>query len=1001
MGTKAGAIQIDLELNNKKFDSQLNNTDRIVNSAGDKISGSLKKIGAAVIAAFSVSAIKNFGQNLVEQAAKVNASNSQFTQTFKALEGEARASISEVAKESGILETRLQGAGSQIYAFAKSSGMDSVQSLGMMKEALQIAADSAAYYDRSLEDTTESLRSFLKGNYANDAALGVSATETTRNAAANRLYGQSFMDLSEAQKQLVLLDMVKQANAASGAMGQAAREADGWENVVGNLKEAWNQLLAAVGKPILQGTITVIKKLTEWITSLAQWAKAASQALGELFGWNTDATSQTVSNTAQTANNIANSVDSQNALTQAVAKTNAEVKRGVANFDKLNIISRSESSSNNGSGNSEGISSVGNNNLPVGKIDLDTGNADNKISELKKKLQTIFAPVVAAFNKYIKPIYDKVKKKIDELREKFQDWWSKLNLEPLKKSIGFVLEQLAPLSDVLLNGIGYVFEKVLLPIGTVLMEKVLPAIIRLVGHIIGALTPVFEGIGAVLQPIWEDFLQPLIEKGGEIFQQIVEKVGPKLEEVGNKIGGALRKWSPIIKEIAKVLEPVFEWILKFLGGALGGALEAGLESIGKIFEGLGGIADIITGFAEGDLEKVSGGFEKFGEGLSELLFAPFKHIWAAISGAFEGVGVDIEGFFASIGENIGNFFSGLWENISGFFISAWKNVSSFFIGIWENITGFFGGVADWFGGIWNKVSEAWHTVIDPWIEIFKRASTWLNDTVIIPIIDFFKGLWENVSSFFQSLWDDIVGIWNGVADWFSKNIIEPVSGLFGGIWDNVSKGAEDAWKGIQNAFSGVANWFRDIFSEAWKKVQDVFSAGGRIFNNIKNGITEAFKTVVNGLIDGINTIISGTFRGLNSALSHIHNVEILGVKPFTYINPIDVPEIPKLAKGGIAKAPTLAVVGDNPGADSGNPEVIAPLNKLQGMINESKGDDIIILTKIFDLLQRIYELFVAHKNQGGNIFEFIANLNGNELFREMVRQNDMYKASHNGKSAFA
>jgi hypothetical protein len=38
--------------------------------------------------------------------------------------------------------------------------------------------------------------------------------------------------------------------------------------------------------------------------------------------------------------------------------------------------------------------------------------------------------------------------------------------------------------------------------------------------------------------------------------------------------------------------------------------------------------------------------------------------------------------------------------------------------------------------------------------------------------------------------------------------------------------------------------------------------------------------------------------------------------------------VPKLAKGGLAYAPTMAIVGDNPGASS-NPEVIAPLDKLQ------------------------------------------------------------------------
>jgi len=47
--------------------------------------------------------------------------------------------------------------------------------------------------------------------------------------------------------------------------------------------------------------------------------------------------------------------------------------------------------------------------------------------------------------------------------------------------------------------------------------------------------------------------------------------------------------------------------------------------------------------------------------------------------------------------------------------------------------------------------------------------------------------------------------------------------------------------------------------------------------------------------------------------------------------------IPALANGGIVSAPTLAMVGDNRGAGRGNPEVIAPLNKLEGMIRGSQS----------------------------------------------------------------
>ena len=35
---------------------------------------------------------------------------------------------------------------------------------------------------------------------------------------------------------------------------------DGWENVTGNLKESWNQLLAVIGKPILQVATNIVQK---------------------------------------------------------------------------------------------------------------------------------------------------------------------------------------------------------------------------------------------------------------------------------------------------------------------------------------------------------------------------------------------------------------------------------------------------------------------------------------------------------------------------------------------------------------------------------------------------------------------------------------------------------------------------------------------------------------------------------------------------------------------
>lgn len=257
----------------KKFGDELDDAKITAADFGDILRANI--LSDVIVSGFQKLAdyAKDFASGTIEAAANANALASQMEQTFGALKGEADAAIGRVAKNSGILETRLQGAAAQIYAFARSSGGDAKESLQLMETALQAAADSAAYYDKSLDQTVETMQSFLKGNFANDAALGLSATETTRNAAATKLFRKEYNKLTEIQKQKVLLSMVTDAQKLSGAMGQAAREADGWENVQGNLNETVKQFQAQVGKPVLKNLIPIVQTITE---KFSAWQKSVN-----------------------------------------------------------------------------------------------------------------------------------------------------------------------------------------------------------------------------------------------------------------------------------------------------------------------------------------------------------------------------------------------------------------------------------------------------------------------------------------------------------------------------------------------------------------------------------------------------------------------------------------------------------------------------------------------------------------------------------------------------
>lgn len=244
---------------------------------GDGFAGGLLGGITAGLAGGATELLENAGEALVElgkqavvASADIQAANAQFSQTFGILEDTARAALQSVADETGILATRMQDSYTKIFAFTKTLGADTGTAMDISGRAMKAAADQAAYYDKSIEEVTETLQSFLKGNYENDAALGIAATETTRNTKANEKYAKSFQKLSESQKVDVLLSMVEAGNEASGALGQAAREADQWSNVTGNLSEAWRQFLGVLGKPIVSGLTPVLQATTEGLQGITE-----------------------------------------------------------------------------------------------------------------------------------------------------------------------------------------------------------------------------------------------------------------------------------------------------------------------------------------------------------------------------------------------------------------------------------------------------------------------------------------------------------------------------------------------------------------------------------------------------------------------------------------------------------------------------------------------------------------------------------------------------------
>lgn len=204
-------------------------------------------------------AVAGVGAAAVNMAGEFQALDSMFKETFGSITNEATKAMDKLAKETGVVSGRLKSGFTDMFMQLKGSGIEANEALGLTEKGMKLAADAAAAYNIPLEDAVTKLRSFIRGNTEAGDAIGLFTSESQRNEAALKKYGKKWQDLTEAQKQNLMLDVSEKIYKESGAMGQAAREADNLENVIGNLKFSFKEFLATLGNNMLDGAIASIK----------------------------------------------------------------------------------------------------------------------------------------------------------------------------------------------------------------------------------------------------------------------------------------------------------------------------------------------------------------------------------------------------------------------------------------------------------------------------------------------------------------------------------------------------------------------------------------------------------------------------------------------------------------------------------------------------------------------------------------------------------------------
>jgi len=784
----------------------------------------LKKLATKLLGVIGIGFSIAGLSNLAETAAEAEALKSQFSQVFGEMEDEAASKLAAIEADTGIMVNRMKGSFTQIAAFSKTAGVEQADALDIANRSMIAVADSAAFYDRSIEEVTDSLQSFLKGNFENDAALGLSCTETTRNTAANNLYGKSFKDLSEAEKQFTLLSMVEEANKASGALGQAAIESDTWSNQLGNLMQSVNDLKAAAGNVFLEPAVQVLKLLSTLVQGATKWLQNMTSETGFL--------ARAFDRLHALVKRLQPAIDRMaQTLSRGVSKGIDLVKKIVAKFGGIENVLKIAAVAAGAFMAVLAVSKVKSFIKAAGGLASIISKVAKAFSLANLKVMAIIAVIVMLAliiedfinfmqgnDSVIGTLFDKAGIGAESARQKILGAWTKvkeflLNVwDFIKQAAGMWVDTVKGFFERHSENIRQNFERAWGIIKTFL-QGVWTFISQLAATLFGSTEDNIDGST-------QSTKDKLLEVWGAILEAL-SAVWDALYEAGSAIFNAL----------ATVIEFIFGLIQKFWenwGSKVLAWFKVVWDTLGKI---LNGFLDIVKGIANFISSVFTGDWEGAWNAIKDI----FKAVWDIIVSVITAVWETIKLLFDMALSAIKAVWEAVWGAISSFFQGIWNGIVSFVTGIWDAITGAFQNALTFISNLWNSVWSA--------------------------VSGIFQGIWNGISSFLSGIWSAITGtisnsinnaysviqsVLGAIRDFFS-NIFNTIASTVGGIFSNILSGITTTIGGIKdtivNGINAAVDFIKGLPGQAIQWGMDFI--GG-----LKDGILSG----VQGIVDAVKEV---------------------------------------------------------------------------------------------------------------------------------------------------
>lgn len=318
-------------------------------------------------------------------------------------------------------------------------------------------------------------------------------------------------------------------------------------------------------------------------------------------------------------------------------------------------------------------------------------------------------------------------------------------------------------------------------------------------------------------------------------------------------------WGGTFTALCGALTAAWDGLLDFLWGLLEEPLRSVIQMGKDLMSGNGGY--IIDGLKEGITNAWNGITSWVDEHIVQPFVTAFKSLFGInspstvmaeqggfiVSGLLQGIteGWDsITEFFSTAVSNLTEWLSSGWESIKTDASTAWNNIKGTVTGAWSSIKS---GASTGYEAVRSGVSSAWSSV---------KSGT--------------SAVWTNVKSAVSSAWSSVKSTTSQVGSSVASTTSSAFAKTKNYVTDKMAdakKNAEKSWGEIKSNTLSIGADIASNVNSSWNKIQSYVKTS--LANTKSNNAStwNAMKTAVNSATSNMSSAVSSKFSSIYSTIS--------------------------------------------------------------------------------------------------------------------------------------